>query len=68
MICREISINEIDSGEEAFRIGGEILSAPLTDSIRSTGQLNPVVLLKGDAGYRLLVRGSTIAVITTAKP
>ena len=45
MICREISIEEIDFENEIFRISEEVISAPLTDSIREIGQLNPVVLL-----------------------
>jgi hypothetical protein len=54
MICQEISIKEIDFENETFRISEEVISAPLTASIRKIGQLNPVVLLKSNAQYRIV--------------
>ena len=54
MICQEISIKEIDFENETFRISEEFISAPLTDSIREIGQLNPVVLLKSNLQYRIV--------------
>jgi hypothetical protein len=54
MICQEISIKEIDFENETFRISEEVISAPLTASIRKIGQLNPVVLLKSDLSYRIV--------------
>jgi len=54
MICQEISIKEIDFENETFRISEEVISAPLNESIRRIGQLNPVVLLKSDQSYRIV--------------
>ncbi|MEJ2246343.1 MAG: ParB N-terminal domain-containing protein [Acidobacteriota bacterium] len=54
MICQEISIKEIDFENETFRISEEVISVPLTASIRIIGQLNPVVLLKSNLQYRIV--------------
>ncbi|MBN2320975.1 MAG: ParB-like nuclease domain-containing protein [Acidobacteria bacterium] len=54
MICKEISIEEIDLTNETFRISEEIVSAPLRMSMREVGQLNPVLLLEGKHTYRLI--------------
>jgi hypothetical protein len=54
MICQEISIREIDFENETFRISEEVISAPLTESIRRIGQLNPVVLLKSNLSYSIV--------------
>jgi hypothetical protein len=45
MIFKEISLEEIDAEDETFRISEELDSAPVLDSLREIGQLNPVVLL-----------------------
>jgi hypothetical protein len=54
MTFREIAIEEIDFENETFRISEEIAPAPLLDSMREIGQLNPVVLLEGDPRYRIV--------------
>jgi hypothetical protein len=54
MICQEISIKEIDFENETFRISEEVIFAPLTDSIRRIGQLNPVILLKSNLSYKIV--------------
>lgn len=54
MICREISIEEIDFENETFRITEEVISDPLIASMREIGQLNPVVLLEENLRYRLV--------------
>ncbi|MBN2241473.1 MAG: ParB N-terminal domain-containing protein [Acidobacteria bacterium] len=54
MDFQEISIEEIDSENETFRISEEIRSAPMEMSIRRIGQLNPLLLLGGKRPYRVV--------------
>ncbi len=45
MIFKETGLEEIDVENEIFRISEELDSAPVLDSLREVGQLNPVILL-----------------------
>jgi hypothetical protein len=45
MVLKEIRLEEIEIENEAFRISEELDSAPVLNSLREVGQLNPVVLL-----------------------
>jgi ParB-like nuclease domain len=45
MIFKDISLDEISLENEAFKISEELDSAPVRDSLRQVGQLNPVILL-----------------------
>ena len=42
----EISLQEIDLEDETFRVSEELDCAPLLESLREVGQLNPVILLE----------------------
>jgi hypothetical protein len=46
MVFKEIPLEEIDAENETFRISEELNSAPVLDSLREIGQLNPVILLE----------------------
>jgi hypothetical protein len=54
MVFQKISLEEIDSTNEMFRISEEIRSDPLEMSIHRIGQLNPLLLLGGDRPYRVV--------------
>jgi hypothetical protein len=45
MIYKEMSIEDIDSECEEFRISEELNITPVLESLREIGQLNPVILL-----------------------
>jgi len=49
MVIQEISIEEINLGDERFRISEDLDSAPVLESLREIGQLNPVLVLDGGA-------------------
>ena len=46
MIFKETDLEEIDVENETFRISEGLDSAPVLDSLREVGQLNPVILLE----------------------
>lgn len=56
MVIQEISIKEINLGDERFRISEDLDSAPVLESLREIGQLNPVLVLDEDAG-KIIVCG-----------
>jgi hypothetical protein len=56
MLITEIPLEEIDLEDETFRISEELDPAPLLESLREVGQLNPVVLL-GENGRKKVVCG-----------
>ncbi len=53
MIFKQIPLEEIDLEDETYRISEELDSAPVLDSLREIGQLNPVLLL--DRGRRKVI-------------
>ncbi len=46
MLIQEILLENIDFEDERFRISEDIESAPILDSLREIGQLNPILLLE----------------------
>jgi hypothetical protein len=52
----ELPLEEIDLKNELFRISHELESAPLLDSIRESGQLNPLVIQE-DGSHKTIVCG-----------
>jgi len=46
MLIQEILLENIDFEDERFRISEELESAPVLDSLREIGQLNPILLLE----------------------
>ena len=57
MTFAEIRLEEIDFENETFRISEELYPAPLLDSLREIGQVNPVLLLEGRAPKKAIVCG-----------
>jgi uncharacterized ParB-like nuclease family protein len=47
MILKEILIEQVNVGDDTFRISEELDSESMLDSLREIGQLNPVLLLDG---------------------
>lgn len=56
MITDEIELDQIDPGNELFRISEELENAMLLDSLRESGQLNPVILLE-QKSHKIVVCG-----------
>lgn len=54
MKYREISFEKIEYKDETFRISEDLTPAGLLDSMRETGQLNPVVLLEESGQHRIV--------------
>jgi len=57
MSFHEIHLKEIDFEDDTFRISEHLESAPMLDSIREVGLVNPVVLLGGRAPRKKIVCG-----------
>jgi hypothetical protein len=56
MLIQEIALEEIDPANELFRISEQLDCAPLLDSLRESGQLNPVILLERNS-QKIIVCG-----------
>jgi hypothetical protein len=56
MLIQEIELEGIDLANELFRISEELDYAPLLESLRESGQLNPVVLLERNS-QKIIVCG-----------
>ncbi len=51
MEFKDIELEKIDFSDEIFRITENLDSAPLLESLRETGQLNPLILLEEKSRY-----------------
>ncbi len=54
MIFEQISLEEIDFENEMFRISEKLDYAPLLDSLRAVGQLNPVLLFDVEGSKKIV--------------
>lgn len=52
-----VSLRDIDSGDETFRISEELDSSPLQQSLREVGQLHPLTLAAAKGGALIVVAG-----------
>jgi len=57
MNTSEVRIESISFEDETYRISEDLDPAPLQESLREVGQLNPVILLEGDGPASIVVCG-----------
>ncbi len=57
MDMREVRLENVDFGDETFRISEDLDPAPLGDSVREVGQLNPVILQEKKGSRALIISG-----------